>query len=311
MARLPITERHTIYRYKAKVGFGPDRFVAKMSTRVTSFAGPIRPYTEGNRMSSALQPRPVIAIGILGLGEAGSAIAADLVATGADIRGFDPLVPAPPGVAARADEAHAVRDADLVLSVNSAHDARRALDKALPALRPGTVWAEMNTTSPGLKRQLAEIASARDVELVDVALMATVLGNGLRTPMVVAGPAADRFTEVLRPLGASVEVLDAPVGTAISRKLLRSVFYKGLAAAIVEALDGAEVAGCADWLGQNIAGELAGFDERTLDRLVTGSRKHARRRSAEMTAAAGQLRELGVQPRVATAAEDQLRELGR
>jgi hypothetical protein len=79
-----------------------------MSTRVTSFAGPIRHvHGKGNRMSSAPQPRPVIAIGILGLGEAGSAIAADLVATGADIRGFDPLVPAPPGVAARADEADA------------------------------------------------------------------------------------------------------------------------------------------------------------------------------------------------------------
>jgi 3-hydroxyisobutyrate dehydrogenase-like beta-hydroxyacid dehydrogenase len=251
----------------------------------------------------------VIAIGILGLGEAGSVIAADLVAAGADVRGFDPLVPAPPGVAPRADDADAVRDADLVLSLNSAHDAREALDAGLPALRPGTVWAEMNTASPGLKRQLAEIAAAHGVDVVDVALMATVLGKGLRTPMEAAGPAATRFAAMLRPLGASIDVVDGPVGTAISRKLLRSVFYKGLAAAIVEALAGAEVAGCADWLRDNIAGEMAGFDERTLDRLVTGSRKHAHRRVDEMAAAAEQLRELGVPPRIAGAAENQLREL--
>jgi 3-hydroxyisobutyrate dehydrogenase-like beta-hydroxyacid dehydrogenase len=251
----------------------------------------------------------MIAIGILGLGEAGSVIAADLVTAGADVRGFDPRVPPPPGVAARTDDADAVRDAGVVLSLNSAHDAREAFDTALPALRPGTVWAEMNTTSPGLKRQLAEIGSAHGVEVVDVALMATVPGNGLRTPMEVAGPAAARFAAMLRPLGASVEVVDGPVGTAISRKLLRSVFYKGVAAAIVEALAGAEVAGCADWLRQNIAAEMAGFDERTLDRLVTGSRKHASRRTDEMAAAAEQLRELGVQPRIAGAAEDQLREL--
>lgn len=81
---------------------------------------------------------------------------------------------------ARTDEADAVRDADLVLSVNSAHDARDALDNA--CRRCGRErWGEMNTTSPELKRQLAEIGSARDVEVVDVALMATVLGNGLRT----------------------------------------------------------------------------------------------------------------------------------
>jgi hypothetical protein len=36
---------------------------------------------------------------------------------------------------ARADDADAVRDADLVLSLNSAHDAVEALDNSLPTLR--------------------------------------------------------------------------------------------------------------------------------------------------------------------------------
>ena len=39
----------------------------------------------------------------------------------------------------------------------------------------------MNTTSPGLKRHLAEDASAHGVEVVDVALTATVPGRGLAT----------------------------------------------------------------------------------------------------------------------------------
>ena len=251
------------------------------------------------------------AIGILGLGEAGSLIALDLVAAGADVRGFDPLLPAPQGVASRSDDADAVRDADLVLSLNSAHDALEALDNALPALRPGTVWAEMNTASPGLKRQLADVAAGVGVEVVDVALMAPVPGKGLRTPMEVAGPAAARFAAMLGPLGAPVDVVDGPVGAAISRKLLRSVFYKGFAAAVVEALAGAEAAGCADWLRANIAGELAGFDEHTVDRVVASSRKHARRRVDEMAAAAEQLQELGVEPRIASAAEGVLRSLLR
>jgi 3-hydroxyisobutyrate dehydrogenase-like beta-hydroxyacid dehydrogenase len=99
------------------------------------------------------------------------------------------------------------------------------------------------------------------------------------------------------------------VGEAISRKLLRSVFYKGLAAAVVEALAAAEKAGCADWLADNISAELAGFDEHTIDRLVQGTHTHARRRADEMTAAAEQLTELGVPPRVAGAARDLLIEL--
>lgn len=244
-----------------------------------------------------------VRIALLGLGEAGAEIARDLVAAGADVRGYDPLVPGVDGVAARADEADAVRDADLVLSANSSHDALRALEHARPGLRPGTLWADLNTASPGTK---AALVAATETPVVDVALMSPVPGKGLRTPMLVSGDGAARYAEVLGGLGASVTVLPGPAGAAISRKLLRSVFYKGLAAAVVEALDGARAAGCADWLAADLAAELAGFDEHTIDRLVGGTHRHARRRADEMAAAAEQLRELGVEPRTATAAHDLL-----
>ena len=248
-------------------------------------------------------------IAVLGLGEAGALIAADLVAAGADVRGYDPAVSGVDGVAARTDEAAAVADAELVLSVNSGHDAVPALRHALPALAPGTVWADLNTAAPAVKETLAELLAGRRVPVVDVALMAPVPGKGLRTPMVVAGPGAHRYRELLVPLGATVTVLPGPVGTAIARKLLRSVFYKGLAAAVVEALTAAEAAGCADWLRGNIAAELAGFDETTIDRLVDGTVRHARRRADEMAAATDQLATLAVPARISAAARDLLADL--
>jgi 3-hydroxyisobutyrate dehydrogenase-like beta-hydroxyacid dehydrogenase len=211
-------------------------------------------------------------------------------------------------VTARPDEAGAVADAELVLSVNSSHDALTALTNALPALRPGTVWADLNTASPGVKAALVE-AAPPGVSVVDVALMSPVPGKGLRTPMIVSGEGAARYAQLLAGLGVRVEVLDGPAGAAISRKLLRSVFYKGLAAAVVEALAGAEQAGVGDWLRGNISAELAGFDDRTIDRLVEGTHVHARRRADEMAAATEQLRELGVEPRIAAAARDLLIEL--
>ena len=248
-------------------------------------------------------------IAVLGLGEAGSEIAADLVAAGAVVSGYDPLGVAVDGVRSGRSEAEAVADVDLVLSVNSSHDAMTALENALPSLRPGTLWADLNTASPGVKVALSERAQERDVSVVDVALMSPVPGKGLRTPMLVSGEEADRYARFLAGLGVDVDVQPGPVGTAISRKLLRSVFYKGLAAAVVEALRGAEAAGCADWLRANIAAELAGFDERTIDRLVDGTHTHARRRADEMVAATEQLEELGVPARIAPAARDLLVEL--
>lgn len=243
-------------------------------------------------------------VALLGWGEAGSSIGGDLIAAGADVRAYDPKVRPPSGVSVRSDESDAVRDADLVLSINSAHDAVTALQHALPGLRPGTLWADLNTAAPRVKAALASMAPT--LAVVDVAIMAPVPGRGLRTPMVASGPDAERFAATFNALGGQVEVLDGPPGAASSRKLLRSVFYKGLAAAVVEALAGAEAAGCRDWLYGNIRDELAGFDAATIERLVTGSRVHARRRADEMAAAADQLRDLGVPPRIAGASRDLL-----
>lgn len=248
-------------------------------------------------------------VAVLGLGEAGSEIGRDLVAAGVDVRGYDPRVAPCGGIVPRADEADAVRDADLVLSVNSGHDAVEALVNAIPSLRAGMVWADLNTASPRLKAVLAERAAGSGVLVVDVALMAPVPGRGIRTPMVASGDGATRFAEALATIGVAVTVQPGPAGSAISRKLLRSVFYKGLAASVVEALAAADAAGCGEWLRDNISAELAAFDARTITRLVEGTHQHARRRADEMAAATEQLVELGVEPRIAAAARDLLIDL--
>ncbi|GAA4587851.1 3-hydroxyisobutyrate dehydrogenase-like beta-hydroxyacid dehydrogenase [Actinoplanes octamycinicus] len=245
---------------------------------------------------------------VLGLGEAGSLIAADLVAAGATVRGFDPRVAPPPGVIVAGGDAEACAGADIVLSVTSAADAVDALRASLAACAPGTIWADLTTAAPGLKELLC-VEAAGAVEVVDVALMSPVPGNGLRTPMTMSGPAAHRLATVFGGLGADVVVLDGPVGTAATRKLLRSVFYKGMAAAVVEALTAARAAGLEEWLRGTIAAELIKADAATLDRLVDGSTKHAVRRREEMAAAAELLGELGVPPRIATASRDWLADL--
>ncbi|NEA63873.1 NAD(P)-dependent oxidoreductase [Streptomyces sp. SID12488] len=218
---------------------------------------------------------------------------------------------AAPGVADTNSEAEAVTGSDLVLSVNSASHAEHALRAGLAGMSPGTLWADLNTASPALKRHLGEIAGVTGIAFADVSLMATVPGRGLRTPLLVSGVGAGRYAAMLRSLRADVDVLDGPAGLAAERKLLRSVFYKGLAAAAVEALDAARAAGCEEWLRQIIAEELTCADSTTLDRLVRGSHRHAVRRTAEMQAAADMLGDLDVPPLIATASRDLLHRLTR
>ncbi|MEJ3748018.1 DUF1932 domain-containing protein [Actinomycetes bacterium KLBMP 9797] len=249
-----------------------------------------------------------LTVAVLGLGEAGGAIARDLIAAGAVVRAYDPAVPAPDGAVPAGSEADAATGADLVLSVNSAKAAVDALRAGVAAVDTG-VWADLNTASPGVKRQLAGMAEGEEVAFADVSIMAPVPGRGLRTPMLASGVAAARVAAMLTPLGASVEALDGPAGLAAERKLLRSVFFKGLAAAVVEALDAGRAAGCEEWLRANIAEELSRADAATVDRLVTGTHRHAVRRADEMAAATDMLTDLGIAPTMSAATRDFLTRL--
>lgn len=252
-------------------------------------------------------PQP-LTIAVLGMGEAGGALARDLVQAGATVRGYDPVAPGPPGIIPSADEADAVRGAAVVLSVNSASAAVAALRAGLEAIDDSAVWADLNTASPGAKRALAHIAGERGVAFADVAIMAPVPGRGLRVPMLATG-AARPVADALNAHGAAVEVMPGEPGDAAERKLLRSVFFKGLAAAVYEALEAGRAAGCEEWLRQNIVQELTAADAATVDRLVSGTVKHAVRRRAEMAAATRMLRELDVTPSIAAASHDLLQRL--
>jgi 3-hydroxyisobutyrate dehydrogenase-like beta-hydroxyacid dehydrogenase len=188
--------------------------------------------------------------------------------------------------------------------VNTASAALEAARSALPALPAGALYADLNTASPRVKREAAELVESAGGVFVDVALLSAV--RGLQTPALASGSGAERFAELFGGLGMPVEVVEGGAGAAAARKLVRSVFMKGLAAALVESLRAAEAAGCGDWLREDLARLL---DEALLERLVSGSSRHAVRRIDEMQAAAELLEELGVEPRVAEAARGWLEQL--
>ena len=241
------------------------------------------------------------AVAVLGLGEAGGRLAADLAAAGVEVRGYDPAVPG------ELDDARsAVAGAGIVLSLTGAAAALAAATDALPALREGALYADLNTAAPALKREIAALAAGHGARFADVALLGPVPARGLRTPVVVSGTGARAFARMFEPLGMPVDVVSDEAGDAAAMKLLRSVFMKGLAASAIESLEAAERSGHAAWLTEEIA-EVIGRP--LLDRLVEGSRTHAARRVDEMEAASALLRELGVEPRIAAASAALLADL--
>ena len=241
-------------------------------------------------------------VAVLGLGEAGGRIAADLVAAGCTVRGWDP-VQRPAGIANAESALDAVRGADVVLSLNAAAVALDAAKGVAGELDGDTLYADLNTASPQLKRDIAE---ALPVQFADVALTGVVPATGLGTRALVSGAGAERFAELFRPLGMPVDVVGSNPGDAAGLKLLRSVFMKGMAAAAIESLEAARAAGVEGRVRADIAAVIG---EPLLERLLSGSQAHAARRVDEMHAAAAYVDELGIEPRVASAAAAWLEQL--
>jgi 3-hydroxyisobutyrate dehydrogenase-like beta-hydroxyacid dehydrogenase len=225
------------------------------------------------------------------------------------VRGFDPVRPAPEGVEAAADAAAAAAGADVVVSVNAAAVALEVAETVAPVLEPGRLFADLNTAAPALKRAVATLIEARRARFADVALLRAVPDWGIGTPALVSGSGGADFAATFGHLGMPVIQVGAHAGDAAAAKLARSVFMKGLAASVGEALAAAERLGCEEWLRRDIEATLTGADARLLRRLIEGSRVHAARRVEEMAAAVAMLDELGIEPRTAAASEAWLRSL--
>ncbi|WP_022881875.1 NAD(P)-dependent oxidoreductase [Gryllotalpicola ginsengisoli] len=243
-------------------------------------------------------------LSILGLGEAGGRYGRDLAAAGVDVLGFDPApVPTPTGVRRCDSLAEAVESAEIVISFTGARASAIVARQACEVIPRGTLYADFNTGSPVLKREIGRIVDAAGAIAADVAVLAPVPRAGAKTPLLVSGPGADAVTEFFRDVvGAEAQSIRGEMGDAAARKLLRSVFMKGLAAVVIEADEASARVGQREWLRDQMADELGPAGRELLERLITGTRMHAERRLHEMEDAAAFLSETGAHREMTLAA---------
>lgn len=245
-------------------------------------------------------------IAIIGLGEVGRCYAGPLHASGVDLA----LCEAHPSQAANELAAawglplHAaagpwLASADWVLSCVTGSQALPVAEQAATHLKPGAGFADLTTASPAVKRAAAAMAADRRVRYVDTAIMGAISLNGVRTPLLAAGNGADAFQALIAGAGGKVKVIEGGVaGDAISLKILRSVFTKGMEALAVELLVSAEKQGVREKLYE----QLSDIDEVPLrsfiDMLVRTHVIHARRRAHEVHDAQQELASQGLPSQV-------------
>lgn len=252
-------------------------------------------------------------LGIIGLGEAGAAIATGLVEQGVAVTGFDarfadPAAPgAPEGVRPAPSLGALIEASDIVLCLTSAKAAAPIAAGAAAHLRPGQLYSDWNSAGPALKRSLATTVEAAGARFVDGAVLAAVPPERHAVPVLLSGPAAAELAAELTGLGMNMEVVGTEPGQASAIKMFRSLLVKGLESLLLEFAAGAERYGVTGRVLDSLNGSLPIEDWPELARyLMERSVRHGDRRAEELRQVAATLRECGVAPLVAGGAAERL-----
>lgn len=200
-------------------------------------------------------------------------------------------------------------DADWTLSCVTGAHALSVVDQALEFVAFGSGLADLTTASPEIKREAARLSKARSVRYVDTAIMGAISLNWVRTPLLAAGEGAGEFKQCMELAGGNVNVIEGgAAGDAISLKILRSVFTKGMEALCVELLISAEMQGVRDKLYE----QLGDIDQTPLrdfiDMLVRTHVIHAGRRAHEVHDANNELARQGIASLVLPGVEQRFRD---
>lgn len=259
--------------------------------------------------------RRVQRIAIIGFGEAGSILGADLVTAGCDVSTFDILLNDPrmrdvmrakaerAGVRAVDTLAAAVANADLIISAVTASSSGDVAALAAESMRAGQVFLDINSVSPAKKQSSCRIVEDAGADFVEAAVMAPVPPQRLRVPMLLGGRKASSVALMLCEVGMNATAIATEIGVASAVKMCRSVIIKGIEALAVESMMAARRFGAEDQvlasLHQTYPG--MGWNKDLPDYLISRVAEHGRRRAAEMREVARTLADVGLEPIMAAA----------
>lgn len=182
-----------------------------------------------------------------------------------------------------------------IISAVTADQSFAAAQSVASHIGAGTVFIDVNSVSPGRKRETAALIERSGAAYLDMAVMAPVHPRGHQTPVLVAGPALALALPRLEALGFDYRVAGEEAGAATAIKMIRSQFVKGLEAITVETLLAAEAAGVFDEILTSLSSSYPGlgwpeYAEYQFERTL----KHGARRAAEMQESAATIAALGL-----------------
>ena len=139
-------------------------------------------------------------IGFIGLGNMGAPMAANLVAAGHEVIGFDTVAACPDGVTEARSATTAVDGADMVITMLPNGEILRSVaDKIIPMMKPGAGFVDCSTVDVDSARAVAQSAEAAGLHPVDAPVSGGIGGAAAGTLTFMAGGSETGFA-MAKPL---------------------------------------------------------------------------------------------------------------
>jgi 3-hydroxyisobutyrate dehydrogenase-like beta-hydroxyacid dehydrogenase len=255
-------------------------------------------------------------IGLIGYGEVGKTFSSGLKAKPGVVAVSAWDLKFASGAQASAEKAHAAQAgvqahesmqsmcqaSDFVISAVTASNTLAVAREAAAFLRPGTVFLDLNSASPGTKQQAAALVDAAGAHYVEAGVMTSVPPYGIRVPMLLGGARADELARALGAWGLDAKAVSDQLGVASAIKMCRSIMIKGLESLVIESYATAREYGVEDHVLPTLAETFPSIDWSKqgayfFSRVV----QHGKRRAEEMRESANTVREAGFAPLMAAA----------
>ena len=206
------------------------------------------------------------------------------------------------GVVAQGSMQALCEASDLVISAVTASNTLAVAREAAPFLRPGAVFLDLNSASPGTKQEAAALVDATGAHYVEAGVMTSVPPYGIRVPMLLGGAKAEELAQVLNAWGMDAKAVSPDLGIASAIKMCRSVMIKGLEALVIESYATARKYGVEDHVLPTLAETFPSIDwQQQGAYFFSRVAQHGKRRAEEMRESANTVREAGFEPFMASA----------
>jgi 3-hydroxyisobutyrate dehydrogenase-like beta-hydroxyacid dehydrogenase len=254
-------------------------------------------------------------IALIGFGEVGRILAEDL-SPSAGLSAFDLKFSDPksgPSTAAQATgiwaapfAREAVAGCDIIISAVTAAQTLAAAKSAASGMARNAIFLDLNSASPGVKREAAETIHRGGGLYVEAAVMSPVPPKRIATPMLLGGPHAQGFLPEARKLGfTGTDFFSSDIGKASAAKMCRSVMVKGIEALLSESLLTARNYGVEETVLASLNDLFPDPDWTKLARyMISRTLEHGTRRAEEMREVARTVAEAGLEPHMSSAAAE-------